>query len=133
MLDIKVSPGPGPGFTIDYDGGLKKRSVFIIEPTPHGSRLTIIDDYERGPEAERTQRSPEVDKSLNAWGESLRRYFLRYQRWSWLPAWHGYIRRIWIPMKPSTRRIVWLICLITALEFIFFVFVFVIYMIEQNK
>ena len=132
-LDITINPGPGQGFTLDYDCGLKKRTVFTIEPAPHGSQLTIADDYESCPEIERTHRLQEADKSLNAWGESLRCYFLRQKRWSWLPAWRWYIRRVWIPMKPSSRRIVWLIYLVTVLEFVFFLFVFVIYMIEQNK
>jgi hypothetical protein len=37
-----------------------------------------------------------------------------------------------MPMKPSARRIVWFIYLITAAEFFFFLFVLLIYVIEQN-
>jgi hypothetical protein len=36
-------------------------------------------------------------------------------------------------MKPSARRIVWLLYLITVAEFFFFLFVMLIYLIEQNK
>lgn len=132
-LDLEVTPGPGAGLTVAYDQGIKKRTVFTIAPAPGGSRLTVTDDYERLPAAEREQRRAEVDKSLAAWAESLRRYFLRLKRWSWLPGWRWYIRRVWIPMKPSTRRIVWFIYLITVVEFFFFLFVLLIYLIEQNN
>jgi hypothetical protein len=48
-LVIQVSAGPGPGFTVHYDHGLKKRTVFTIEPASHGSQLTVTDDYESAP------------------------------------------------------------------------------------
>jgi len=132
-LDLGVTPGPGHGVTVTYDQGIKKRTVFTIEPTPDGSRLTITDDYERLPETEREQRKAEVDKSLTAWAEALRLYFLRLRRWSWLPSWRWYIRRVWMPMKPSARRVVWFIYLITVAEFFFFLFVLLIWLIEQGN
>lgn len=132
-LDLRVTPGPGHGVTVTYDQGIKKRTVFSIEPAPDGSRLIITDDYERLPETEREQRKAEVDKSLTAWAEALRLYFLRLRRWFWLPGWRWYIRRVWMPMKPSARRIVWFIYLITVAEFFFFLFVLLIYVIEQNN
>ena len=132
-LDLGVTPGPGHGVTVTYDQGIKKRTVFTIEPAPDGSRLTITDDYERLPETEREQRKAEVDKSLTAWAEALRLYFLRLRRWSWLPGWRWYIRRVWMPMKPSARRIVWFIYLITVAEFFFFLFVLLIWLIERGS
>lgn len=132
-LEFRVSDGPGVGLTLTYLNGIKKRTVFTIEPAGDGSRMTVTDDYDRLPEAERAQRVAEVDRSLNAWGEALRVYFLRLKRWSWLPGWRWYIRRVWIPMTPSARRIVWLLYLITVAEFFFFLFVLLVYTIEQNK
>lgn len=132
-LDLGVTPGPGHGVTVAYDQGIKKRTVFSIEPAPNGSRLTITDDYERLPETEREQRKDEVDKSLTAWAEALRLYFLRLRRWSWLPGWRWYIRRVWMSMKPSARRIVWFIYLISVAEFFFFLFVLLIWLIEQGN
>ena len=67
-----------------------------------------------------------------AWAEALRIYFLRLKRWSWLPGWRWYLRRVWVPMKPSSRRIVWLVYLITIAEFFFFLFVMLIYVLEQD-
>ena len=131
-LDIKVSAGPGLGWTVHYNHGIKQRTIFAIEAVPHGSRIILTDDYQGLPEAERVQRLAEVDKSLHAWGAALRRYFLRHQRWAWLPGWHWYLRRVWVPMRPSARRIVWLLYLFTIAEFCFFIFVLLIYMIEQN-
>lgn len=133
-VDLDVSPGKGPGDQIvSYRQGLKKRTFFSIEAHEQGSRLVIVDDYESRPEAEREARLAEVDKSLPAWGEALRLYFLRLRRWSWVPGWRWYMRRVWMPMKPSSRRIAWMLYLITLVEFLFFLFVLLIYLIEQNK
>lgn len=132
-LDLTVAPGPGEGLTVTYTGGIKKRTVFLIEPIPQGSRLTLVDDYDLLPAAEREQRQGEIDKSLNAWAEAMRLYFVRIRRWSWLPGWRWYLRRVWIPMKPSSRRIVWLLYLITVAEFFFFLFVLLIYVIEMDR
>ena len=132
-LDLDVTSGPGLGATVRFSTGLKRRTVFSIEPFAQGSRLVIVDDYGGVAEAEREQRLSEVDKSLKAWGEALRVYFLRLRRYRRLPGWRWYIRRVWVPMKPSQRRIVWLLYLITVVEFFFFLFVLLIYVIEQNK
>lgn len=131
-LDFEVVPGPGQGFSVCYTSGLKQRTVFAIESTPDGSRLTITDDYEGLPAAERATRAAEADKSLHAWGVALRAYFVRLKRWSWLPGWRWYLRRVWVPMKPSARRIVWLLYLITVVEFFFFLFVLLIWMVEHK-
>jgi hypothetical protein len=132
-VDFDVAPGPGTGLTVTYRQGIKRRTFFTIEGQDTGSRLLVTDDYEGLPAAEREARMPEVDKSLKAWGEALRVYFVRLRRWSWVPGWRWYMRRVWMPMKPSARRIVWLLFLITVVEFLFFLFVLLIYVIEQNK
>ena len=131
-IDFDVTPGPGQGYTVNYRQGIKKRTVFTIEPFAHGSRLTITDDYECPPDPERSGRIQEVDRSLSAWGEALRRYFIRYRRWSWVPGWRWYMHRLWLPMKPSARRIVWLLYLISLVEFLFFVFVALIWWLEHR-
>ena len=118
---------------IHYETGLKKTTVFRVEPDESGSKLIIIDDYAHLDESERESRLQEVDKSLNAWGAGLQVYFARMRRWAWLPGWRSYIRRVWIPMKPSSRRIVWMLYLITAVEFAFFLFIMLIYVIEQAR
>lgn len=132
VLDFEVVPGPGQGFSVNYASGLKQRTIFAIESAADGSRLTITDDYEGLPAAERAARAAEADKSLHAWGVALRMYFVRLKRWSWLPGWRWYLRRVWVPMKPSARRIVWLLYLITVVEFFFFLFVLLIWMIEHR-
>jgi hypothetical protein len=132
-VDFDVTPGPGQGMTVNYRQGLKKRTFFTIEPFEAGSRLVIVDDYESLPETEREARLAEVDKSLQAWGEALRIYFLRQKRYGWIPGWRWYMRRVWVPMKPSARRIVWMLYLITVVEFLFFLFVILIYLIETSK
>lgn len=132
VLDMTVTHEPEGGFEVSYAQGIKRRTVFSIEPLPQGSYLCVIDDYEGLPQAERQRREAEVDRSLPAWGEALRVYFKRMKRWSWLPGWRWYIRRVWVPMKPSARRIVWLLYVITVAEFFFFLFVLLIFVLERN-
>lgn len=132
-LDFEVLPEPDRGLTLRYAGGIKKRTVLVVEPLERGSRLVIVDDYEGLPEEERQARAAEVDRSLAGWGNALRKYFIRIRRWSWVPGWRWYIRRVWVPMKPSARRIVWLIYIITVAEFAFFLFLILIWVIEQNR
>lgn len=132
-VDFDVVAEANRCLAVKYRNGLKKKTYFRIEAFGEGSRLIVADDYEGLTAEERQARLSEVDKSLQAWGESLRLYFHRVRRWSWLPGWRWYIRRFWLPMKPSSRRIVWLLYLITAVEFLFFLFVLLIYLIEQNK
>jgi hypothetical protein len=132
-LDLAVTHEPAGGFQVAYGQGVKRRTVFSIEQAPQGSYLCVADDYEGLPEEERARRESEVDKSLPAWGEALRVYFKRMKRWSWLPGWRWYMRRLWIPMKPSARRIVWLLYVITVAEFFFFLFVLLIFVLQQDR
>jgi len=132
QLELTVSRDHARAISVQYSQGIKKRTVFAIEPAGPVSKLVLTDDYEGLTAAEREQRLAEVDKSLAAWGEALRVYCIRIKRWSWLPGWRWYIRRVWIPMKPSARRIVWWLFLISVAEFFFFLFVMLIYVIEQG-
>ena len=139
-VDLEVSTGSHGEIIVGYSEGLKLRSVFLVEPAPPStdpkgprSLLVIVDDYGRYPEADRKERLNEVDKSLAAWAEALRVYFIRQKRWAWVPGWRWYIRRMWIRMNPSARRIVWWIYIISVVEFFFFLFVLLIYVLEQYR
>ena len=132
-VDVAVEPGPGSGLTLRYGTGMKQRTIFSIESSEQGSMLFITDDYSGTTEEQRRQRENEVDRSLAAWGEALRVYLLRLQRYRRVPGWRGYIRKFWIPMKPSARRIVWLLWIITVVEFFFFCFVVLIWWVEHQK
>ena len=129
---VRRVAGPGMGFTVEYERGLKRRTVFLLEYDTDGSRLTVVDDYDGTPTEERARRAPEVDRSLLAWTRALQLYFRRLKRWSWVPGWRWYMRRMWVPMKPTARRIVWLLYVITLAEFVVFLFVLLIYALEHN-
>ncbi len=106
------------GFKISYAEGLKSATFIRIEP----NALVLIDDYSGLPEAERTQRLPEVDHSLEQWGRELYRYLHNWQRWRWFPPFRWYMRRVWQPMKPSGRRIAYMLIVITLFELLAFLF-----------
>jgi len=129
---LSVTPAPD-GLTITYDGGLKTLTQLRVEAADGGSRLTITDDYSGVPMPEREARMNEVDKSLVQWGHDLQGFLRAWRRWSWLGAWRWYMRRMWQPMKPSARRISFMLIGITALEFVVFVFVFIIFWFELHR
>jgi hypothetical protein len=114
-------------FTMRYDRGAKRSTRFEIESAATGSRLRITDEYQ-GTAAD----TGEVDKSLHAWGVALREYLLREQRWSWCAPWRWYMRRVWVPMKPSARRITFIILIVTLAEIALIALVLAIYWIEHR-
>ncbi|MDH5766953.1 MAG: hypothetical protein OEZ38_13155 [Gammaproteobacteria bacterium] len=104
------------GFRIDYDRGIKSSTEFKIEATEQGSKLTITDRYEAMPEEDRQQYLDTVDKSLVNWASYLQRYLTTWQKWSTFGPWRWYMRRVWQPMKPSGRRITYMLLWITLVE-----------------
>ena len=131
-LDLRLVPESDSTFSVRYAQGIKAATCFEIQATGSGSSLTITDDYSRLPAGERAQRLDEVDKSLPAWGQAVFDYLRRHQRWGRIAPWRWYMRRVWVPMKPSARRIVWLLYLITVVEFLFFMFVALIWWLEHR-
>jgi hypothetical protein len=131
-LDLTLTQESEDAFTVHYSQGVKSSTRFEIQATESGSSLTITDDYNRLSDEERAQRLDEVDKSLPAWCHGIFEYLRRHKRWGWIAPWRWYMRLVWVPMKPSARRIVWLLYLITLAEFFFFVFVALIWWLEHR-
>ncbi len=122
------------GIRVRYSAGLRTATTFRIEARADGTaQLIVLDDYSGTSAAERESRLDEVDKSLAQWGVSLRRYLRQWRRWSWLPGWKFYMRRVWQPMKPMARRIVFILTMVTVAEFVVFLFVFSIFWLEQDR
>lgn len=131
--DIDVEKRTDGTLVLHLRKGLKQRIFFSVEATANGSQLIVVDDYEGPSEAERESRKSEVDRSIVAWGEALRRYFVRQRRYGWIPGWRGYIRRVWMPMKPSHRRIIWLLWLFTLFDTAIVALGFAIWFIEYSR
>ena len=123
------------GMRLVYDEtSLKSFTEFAIKPRDDGTvSLVVTDDYSATGLRERTERADEVDKTIVQWGKDLHHYFYQFKRWSWLPGWKFYMRRVWQNMKPSARRISFLIMAVTAGEFILFIFVFTIFWLERRQ
>jgi hypothetical protein len=132
VFDLRRQPVAPGQFRVDYAQGLRQCTWFRIEPRDGGSTLTITDDYSRLPAAERARRLDEVDRSLTAWGRGLYDYLQLERRWGWLPPWRWYMRRLWVPMKPMARRISWMLILINTAFFGLFLFVALIFWLEQR-
>ncbi|MEN8197824.1 MAG: hypothetical protein ABFS30_15135 [Pseudomonadota bacterium] len=121
------------GLRVTYDGGLKTATTFRVEAAEGGARLVVTDDYSGTPAAERAARTDEVDQSLVQWGHDLHRYLARWNRWSRHGLWRWYMTRVWQPMTPMARRVVFLLIIITAMEFAVFLMVLAIFVLELDK
>lgn len=118
------------GFRLDYDGGLKLATEVTAAPHPGGALLTIRESYRQpASEAELAQ----VDRSLTPWGLAIRRHLLGLSRWGRLAPYRWWRERIWLGMRPRERRIVRLVVWATALEFVVFLFVLAILVIESGS
>ncbi|MCR4302699.1 MAG: hypothetical protein NUV63_00535 [Gallionella sp.] len=126
---------PGISYSLSYDRGLKQNTIFLVESiTPDSCRLTVKEIYPSGiSPAEREARLNEVDKSLVPWGAAIHNYFARCARWGWLPFFGWFQDSFWAGMAPRHRRISRLLIWTTALEFVVFLFVFVIYWLELGR
>lgn len=117
-------------FSVRYDSGIKRQTRFTIAPLASGSRLVITDDYSgAGTDVDLS----EVDRSLHAWGTALREYLAREARWGHIRPWRWYMRRVWVPMKPSARRITYILIVITLAEVALAGLVMAVYWAEQLR
>jgi len=120
--------------TLRYDAGLRSSTSFRVDGEVGGcAKLVVTDDYSGSSLAERESRIDEVDKSLVNWGNCLYRYLHQWKRWSWIPGWQFYMRKIWQPMKPTARRISFILIMITFAEFVLFLMVFTVFWLELDK
>jgi hypothetical protein len=117
-LDVELDiAATADGIVARYRTGLKAATAFRVAPYERAARLVVEESY-AGSEAERRGRVAEVDTSLNAWGRALHDYLRHWARWSWLAPWRWYMARVWQPMRPSARRIVYMIWVISIVEMI---------------
>ena len=131
VIDVQ----PDVSFSLKYDNGLKQATVFTVHGlTPASSQLIVKERYPSEISiAEREARLNEVDRSLVPWGEKIHSYFLRRKRWGWLPFYTWLQDSFWLDMTPRHRRIARLLLWTTALEFVVFLFVFIIYWLELGR
>jgi hypothetical protein len=125
----RVTRTAAHAWRVDYAEGLKISTRLEIEPAPAGSRLTITDTY--GPAAE--EQASAVDRSLHAWGVALKAHLERDRRWGWLPFYRWAVERIWLPMKPSARRITFLVLVIAIADIALIALGFAIYWLEYAR
>lgn len=120
------------GLRIRYRGGLKRDTVFKVESSPHGSKLTIHENYLAINDEEQHERLGEVDRSLPTWAGDLQKFLIMWKQWSWLGPWRWYMGRIWQRMKPSGRRIAYMFWWITLVEIALIILGAGIYWIEYT-
>ena len=117
---------------IDFKDGIKKCTRLEVRPGAGGSRLTITDEY-RAPAGAAAADQAQVDRSLHAWGVALKTYLERDRRWGRFPFYRWYARRVWLPMKPSARRITFLVLAIGLADLLLIAVGFAIYWLEAGR
>lgn len=120
------------GLRIRYRGGLKHQTTFQVEPSVHGSRLTIRDDYPALADEQPRGKIDRVDRSLTTWAGDIQKYLITWKQWHWLPPWRWYMRRVWQRMKPTGRRIAYMFWWITLVEVALILLGAAIYMAEYR-
>ncbi len=128
---MQIKPQPD-GLHIEYADGIKSHTEIKVTADSQGSQLTITERYERLPAAEREQHLGEVDRSLTVWADYLQRYLLMWAKWSRFGWWRWYMRRVWQPMKPMSRRITYALLWITVVEIALIALGVAIYFIEYR-
>jgi hypothetical protein len=129
-LHIEALPD---GLRVRYGDGLKATTEFRVAAADGGATLNMTDDYSKVPLEERKARADEVDRSLVQWGYDLRLFLGRWRRWSHYAPWRWYMNRIWKPMTPVGRRVVFALVVISVLEFLAFLLVLAIFVLENQK
>jgi len=129
VLTVKELPD---GFQLTYDAGIKSNTIFKIEAASTGSKLTITERYERLAVDERKAHMHEVDKSLVVWANYLNQFFITWRRWSRFTVWRWYMKRIWEPMKPISRRITYILLWISVVEVALLFLGVAVYFIEYT-
>jgi len=131
-LDASVRVESDRAWRIDFAEGAKSSTRFEVEPLPTGSRLTITDEYRVREDAE-AMAANEVDRSLHAWGVAIKGFVERDRRWGWLPLYRFYMRRVWLPMTPAGRRIMFLVLVIAVADVALVALGFGVYWLEALR
>lgn len=121
------------GIQIVYPDQLKTHTIISAEDTPEGAQITLTESYAQITLEERKARLEEVDKSLVPWASYLQEYLVMWSRWSWCAPWRWYMQKVWSRMKPSARRITYMLLWITFAEIIAFLMIFTIFWFEMDK
>jgi len=134
ILETTLNVEPcADGISVHYLQGLRSATSFRIKEEDGIVKLVVTDDYSDVSLDDREARIDEVDKSLVTWGGHLHQYLRLWKRWSWLPGWQLYMRKVWQPMKPMARRITQILLMITLAEFVLFLLVFIVFTMELDK
>lgn len=135
LLITVESIQPGASISLKYDKGLKRALEITLQPSASGSILTLREHYHAptGEGEDQEQQLKEVDHGLIPWAQSIRQYLLRMKRWGWCWPYRWYRERFWLGMRPTHRRIARMLIWGTLLEFVVFLFVFIIYWLELSR
>ena len=116
-IDVKITVEQKTDeISIYYSNGIKKSTILKIEPSEYGSKLTITDNYDGLSDDVNQAEMNEVDKSIINWADYLQRFLITWNKWSKFGLWRWYMKRIWQPMKPTGRRVTYMILWITLVE-----------------
>ena len=120
------------GLRAQYDHGIKSVTTFEVYPYLDGSKLKITELYHSISPDDKSDAINKVDKSLTKWAEEIQNYLISWHRWSWFLPWNKYKQHIWLPMKPTARRITYMLIWISFVEVALIFLGTIIYFLEYR-
>lgn len=126
---------PNARILLNYDKGLKRALEITMQARSSGSVLTLREHYHAPSEGDEhpEDQLKEVDHGLLPWASSIRKYLSGLEKWGWFWPYRWYKESFWLNMRPTHRRISRMVILVTVLEFVVFLFVFIIYWLELAR
>ena len=132
-VSLRAEPlGENSGYILHYASGLKRSTELRIAPAADGSLLTITDHY-HPVSSDSDERLGEVDRSLVAWAGAIRHHLKGQARCGGFPGYVWWTERFMLGMTPRQRRIVRMITWVSVLEFVVFLLVALIYVLESGR
>ena len=134
-LDLDLESCTDRRLLLLYSQGLKASLEITVEAAanPNQAKLTLREHYHQAAAEQHDQQLKEIDHSLIPWGKGIATYIRGIQRWAWFWPYRWYREKFWLGMRPTHRRIARMIGWVTLLEFVVFLFVFIIYYLELSR
>lgn len=114
-LWMRVTETDG-GLSIKYLEGMKSATLIKVESSEFGSKLIITDIYYPVAESCDETDLSQIDRSLTGWMRDIQQFLTMWKKWRRVSPWRWYMSRVWQPMKPSSRRIAYMLWWITLVE-----------------
>ncbi|MBF0609544.1 MAG: hypothetical protein HQL55_00290 [Magnetococcales bacterium] len=115
--------------TFHHRQGEKILTRFTLRPAADFTAILTIEDFYHHP---LSHQHPRLDHSLIPWGSAIHGHLLQQKKYGWLPGYAWYMDRVHLAMAPRNRRLTRLLLILSLAEFIFFLGVLALYLLQSD-